>query len=222
MNTCLPKLHLWDFFSWALRLLTGSDAFCVGLLVGFLWCHVFVFVWQPWVFFLVLFRESRAALHCLPLNFKLHEYLVIGEAVYFCRDKNYKRSLHELYLLILAIHCVALIFLLKIYFVSCHERCSHSGSVGLFFFLIAESLPAMQETGLGPWVGELLGEGNGSPRQYSLHRQRVLVGYSPWGHKESDTTERLTDTHTLHFILIPKTLFKNKLRWFLCNSCVEW
>ena len=25
------------------------------------------------------------------------------------------------------------------------------------------------------------------------HGQRSLVGYSPWGHKESDTTERLQD-----------------------------
>ena len=29
------------------------------------------------------------------------------------------------------------------------------------------------------------------------HGQKSLVGYSPWGHKESDTTERLsTHTHT--------------------------
>ena len=28
------------------------------------------------------------------------------------------------------------------------------------------------------------------------HGQRSLVGYSPWGRKESDTTERLTHTHT--------------------------
>ena len=28
------------------------------------------------------------------------------------------------------------------------------------------------------------------------HGQRILVGYSPWGRKESDTTERLTHTHT--------------------------
>ena len=27
------------------------------------------------------------------------------------------------------------------------------------------------------------------------HRQRSLAGYSPWGHKESDMTERL-GTHT--------------------------
>ena len=26
------------------------------------------------------------------------------------------------------------------------------------------------------------------------HGQRSLAGYSPWGHKESDTTERLTHT----------------------------
>ena len=38
------------------------------------------------------------------------------------------------------------------------------------------------------------------------HGQRSLTGYSPWGHKESDTTERLTHTHTapivFHFSLL--------------------
>ena len=29
-----------------------------------------------------------------------------------------------------------------------------------------------------------------------FHEQRSLVGYSPRGHKECDTTERLTHTHT--------------------------
>ena len=30
-----------------------------------------------------------------------------------------------------------------------------------------------------------------------VHGQRSLVGYSPWGHKESNTTERLSmHTHT--------------------------
>ena len=27
------------------------------------------------------------------------------------------------------------------------------------------------------------------------HGQKSLAGYSPWGHKESDMTERLTHTH---------------------------
>ena len=37
--------------------------------------------------------------------------------------------------------------------------------------------------------------------QYSCleksHEQRSLVGYSPWGHKELDTTERLTHSSVL-------------------------
>ena len=35
------------------------------------------------------------------------------------------------------------------------------------------------------------------------HGQRSLVGYSPWDHKESDTTERLQFT-SLHFLVIKK------------------
>ena len=41
--------------------------------------------------------------------------------------------------------------------------------------------------------GRSPGEGNGNPLQYSClenpMEQRSLVGYSAWGHKESDTTE---------------------------------
>ena len=38
------------------------------------------------------------------------------------------------------------------------------------------------------------GEGNGNPLQCSClgNGQRSLAGYSPWGHKELDTTERLS------------------------------
>ena len=39
---------------------------------------------------------------------------------------------------------------------------------------------------------------HGNPLQYSclesLHGQRSLAGYSPWGHKELDTTELLSTT----------------------------
>ena len=31
-----------------------------------------------------------------------------------------------------------------------------------------------------------------------FHRQRSLAGYSPWSHKESDMTEQLTHTYTMH------------------------
>ena len=44
-----------------------------------------------------------------------------------------------------------------------------------------------------PGLGRLPGEGNDNPLQYSCldksHGQRSLVGYSPQGHKELDTTE---------------------------------
>ena len=33
-----------------------------------------------------------------------------------------------------------------------------------------------------------------------FHGQRSLVGYSPWGHKELDTTETNTDTHIYIYI----------------------
>ena len=41
----------------------------------------------------------------------------------------------------------------------------------------------------------MTGEGNSNPLQYSC-LEKNLVGYSPWGCKELDTTERLTHTHT--------------------------
>ena len=49
-----------------------------------------------------------------------------------------------------------------------------------------------------PGLGRSPGGGNGNPLQYSYldrgesHGQRSLMGYSPWDHKESDTTEQLT------------------------------
>ena len=52
--------------------------------------------------------------------------------------------------------------------------------------------PAMGET----WVGSLgwedpLEKGTGYPLQYSGLENSMDCMYSPWGHKESDTTERL-------------------------------
>ena len=44
-----------------------------------------------------------------------------------------------------------------------------------------------------PGSGRSPGEGSGNPFQYSclgnpMDREGRLAGYSPWGHKESDTT----------------------------------
>ena len=64
-----------------------------------------------------------------------------------------------------------------------------------------KNLPAVQETwvrSLG-WKDHL--ESIGNPLQYSCLKnprgQRSLAGYSPWGCKESDTTERLSLTQTI-------------------------
>ena len=42
-----------------------------------------------------------------------------------------------------------------------------------------------------PGLGRSSGEGNGTPLQYSCLENPMDGGYSPWGRKESDTTERL-------------------------------
>ena len=48
--------------------------------------------------------------------------------------------------------------------------------------------------GLIPGQGRSLGEGNSYPLEQLLHGQRSLAGYSPWGHKELDMTEQLTNS----------------------------
>ena len=62
---------------------------------------------------------------------------------------------------------------------------------------MVKNLPAMQETwvrslGLIPESGDPLGKGMATTPVFlpgEFHGQRSLVGYSPWDHKESDTTK---------------------------------
>ena len=57
---------------------------------------------------------------------------------------------------------------------------------------MVKNLPAVQETQVGslgqedPWRREWQPTPVFLPREF--HGQRSLVGYSPWGHKESDMT----------------------------------
>ena len=57
-----------------------------------------------------------------------------------------------------------------------------------------------KDMGLIPGFGRRLGIGSGTPLQYSClenpHRQRSPTGYSPWGHKESETAEQLSTAHS--------------------------
>ena len=60
---------------------------------------------------------------------------------------------------------------------------------------LVKSLPAIWETRFDPWVRKIPCRRNWqltpvfSPEK--SHGWRSLAGYSPWGHKESDTTEQL-------------------------------
>ena len=64
-----------------------------------------------------------------------------------------------------------------------------------------ESACNVGDMGSIPGLGRSPGGGNGNRLQYSClenpHGQRGLVGYSPWGCKELDTTERLSTAHIL-------------------------
>ena len=56
---------------------------------------------------------------------------------------------------------------------------------------------------------------NGNPLQYSClgksHGQRSLVGYSPWGCKESDTTEWLSTSTHVSRINLPKSTQRDRV-----------
>ena len=59
-------------------------------------------------------------------------------------------------------------------------------------------------------LGRSPGGGHGNPLQYSCqenpHGQRSLAGYSPWGHKESDTTEWVsTAQHRFGIAFLPRS-----------------
>ena len=92
--------------------------------------------------------------------------------------------------------------------------CSPGGAVG-------KNLPAkarnVRDTGSIPGSGRSPRVGSGNPRWYSCHGkshgQRSLVGYSSWGHKESDTTEHasISPLHSIggHFFVL-KDVFEQK------------
>ena len=79
-------------------------------------------------------------------------------------------------------------------------------------------------------LGRSPGEGNGNPLQYSClenpHGQRSLVGYSPWGCKESDTTEQLSTAQYRYYKMKSKkaaavhvpTSFPNPSPFFRGNT----
>ena len=65
-------------------------------------------------------------------------------------------------------------------------------------------------------LGRSPGGGHGNPFQYSYlenpHGQRNLAGYSPWGHKESDTTEQLNNKNNNNNSYIESSRIITRLR----------
>ena len=61
---------------------------------------------------------------------------------------------------------------------------------------MAQTVGECGRWGLIPGSGRSSGEGKGYPFQYSCHGEfhgpKSLIGYSPWGYKESDMTESLS------------------------------
>ena len=76
--------------------------------------------------------------------------------------------------------------------------------------------------GLIPGLGRPPGVGNGTALQYSCLKnslgQRSLVGYSKWGHKESDTTEHIlaTELISLYQFCSSTVLHDLKFRTRIC------
>ena len=79
--------------------------------------------------------------------------------------------------------------------------------------LVVENLPANADRGkrrqVPSWVGKIPWKWAGHPTPVFLpgesFGQRSLAGYSPWGCRESDTTEATEHPHT-------NTIYKNKLK----------
>ena len=76
--------------------------------------------------------------------------------------------------------------------------------------------------GFEPWVRKIPWRREWLPTPVFLpgksHGQRSLVGYSPWGHKESDTTT--TDQLTLFKLLVLILLFLSYVQRPYCHFCI--
>ena len=81
--------------------------------------------------------------------------------------------------------------------ISLSIQCSFNNNIFIASLVAqtVECLSAMQETGFSLWVGRI----PWNPLQYSCLDNPMNGGYSPWGHKELDTTERLH----FHLLLYP-------------------
>ena len=90
--------------------------------------------------------------------------------------------------------------------------------------------PALAERIFNPWVEKIPWRRKWQPAPVFLpgesHRQGRLVGYSPWGHRESDITEHTTQvlrmqfSHEFHLLLsVREGDIRVSLRFLLFFKC---
>ena len=93
--------------------------------------------------------------------------------------------------------------------------CEHTdASKGLLRWLSGkESACQCRRCGFNPWVRKIPWRRKWQPTPVSLsgeaHGQKSLVGFSLWGHKESDTTEQLSTPTQMH----PKANMMKEWEW---------
>ena len=80
-----------------------------------------------------------------------------------------------------------------------------------------ESACNVGDLGSNPGLGRSPGGGHGNPLQYSCLEnpcwQRSLAGCNPWGHKQSDTTDRLSTHMNKVKVMIIWTFKASNWKW---------
>ena len=75
-----------------------------------------------------------------------------------------------------------------------------------------KNLPAIRRHGFNPWVGKIPWRRKWQPTPIFLPG-KSLVGYSQWGRKDLDTTERLNNNNSKNIQFLSSTPFDHKGSW---------
>ena len=96
------------------------------------------------------------------------------------------------------------------------EACFPELYSGLYSYIGERICLQCKRPEFSPWVGKMPWRRKWQPTLVFLpgkfHAQRSLVGYSPWGHKESDMTEQLTQQWEEEYI--PFCIYMN-IHWII-------
>ena len=166
---------------------------------------------------------------------KVHGYfdLLVWEFLYLNRvissikiySKNWHEYINQTVLFLTSYSYSDIVFVFSLLISSClftsfFFYCIDCGSDG------KASARSAGDPGSIPGLGRSPGEGTGNTLQYSCLGNSMdwvasqsLVGYSPWGHKELDMTERLHFTFTLLYLLSSKISGHLLLFMTYLNSC---